>query len=140
MLLVSLAQGVDQFWAGGHDRVLARRSFDYRAIDVQQGALDQTGLHTLLDHADEQLLENLFPPPRAGLGKHAVVGDFSFQVKPQKPEEIQSDTHLFDQFPLAANVIEEQQEHHLEDDPGIEGNIAGPAVEMPHGGQDKDKV
>jgi hypothetical protein len=81
LFLVGLAQSADQFRTGGDERVFVRIGLHHRAVDMEQAAIDQTGLHALANRQAEEPFKNAGAPTRPGFGEHAVVGDLRIQIK-----------------------------------------------------------
>jgi hypothetical protein len=140
LFLAGLPQGLHQFRTGGHDRVFLRIGFNHRAVDMEQTALDQSGLHALVDRLEEELLKYRQTPTDPGFGEHAVVRDLRLQIETQEPEEVQAGAHLFHQFPLTGDVVEEEQQQQLDDHPRVQRDVAGATLATPDGGDDKGEV
>src|SRR3954463_13923354 len=95
-------------------------------------ALHQPRRHTLAHGAQEQLLKNPGSPPRPRLRKHTMIGNAIVYPIAQKPEVIQPLRNDLHQFPLAGDVIEEEQKHHFQDYHRIDRYISVLSVSVPN--------
>src|SRR4051812_9985095 len=95
-------------------------------------AVHQPRRHALAHATQEQLLKHLGSPPPPSLGKYAVVGNAIIYPIAQKPEVIQPLRNDLHQFPLAGDVIEEEQKHHFQDYHRIDRYISVLSVSVPN--------
>ena len=79
-------------------------------------------------------------PQRARFAEHAVIGHFIVQPVTQKPEVIEPFGQHPHQFPLALDVVEEEQEHQLEQDCGVDRLVTIVAVAGSDFGADEGKI
>ena len=82
----------------------------------------------------------LLLPTGPGFGEHAVVGNLRIQIKAQQPKEVRLDSDLFHQFALAGDVVEQEQQQRLDDDPRIQREVTRATLVVKDSENNKGKV
>lgn len=121
--------GRDEFGAALDHRVLGGVRVDQAGVHMDFLPVHQPGLDTLLHGAQEDVFKDFLAPAGAGFGEDAVVRRPFVEVVAEEPEVIQALGQPLHQFAFAGHVIEEEQEHELGQDDGIDALVPVVAIE-----------